>query len=215
MELDTICQHMAGPITHIVLANKVFQHYFPDKEKRSFFIGTSFPDIRYLGVIKRDITHSSISSIKQITSQSSFQAGFEFHSLVDQVREQFVSFQGVYDLVPSSRYITQAIKFMEDDYFYSHIDNWRSIIDYFDIILKEELQFGIEEKDIMRWHQILQMYCQSQPNRDSLSRFIKETIQNQEVADGINKIVSEIKEEAKIKKIISDFYTEFNRLIST
>lgn len=48
---------MATPITHIVLTEKVFEKFFKDKTRKDFFIGTSFPDIKYLKVIDRDKSH--------------------------------------------------------------------------------------------------------------------------------------------------------------
>jgi len=44
---------MAAYITHIVLTDKIFDKHFSNKNKAEFYIGTSFPDIRYLGVIKK------------------------------------------------------------------------------------------------------------------------------------------------------------------
>ncbi|HPR92239.1 MAG TPA: hypothetical protein PLR64_03240, partial [Candidatus Dojkabacteria bacterium] len=48
---------MAAPITHIVLSEKVLKKFFPRTEKKKFLIGTSLPDIRYLGVVDRNATH--------------------------------------------------------------------------------------------------------------------------------------------------------------
>ena len=57
---------MAAPITHIVLTNKIFNKYFSNKEKGDFFIGASFPDIRYLKVIKREKTHFNNITLNEI-----------------------------------------------------------------------------------------------------------------------------------------------------
>lgn len=45
---------MAAPLTHLVLAERIFQKHFSDQHRKVFLQGTSFPDIRYLGVIDRD-----------------------------------------------------------------------------------------------------------------------------------------------------------------
>ena len=56
---------MAAPITHIVLASKVYDQFFSNFSKKDFLIGTSFPDIRYLKVIDRNTTHFNGLSFKR------------------------------------------------------------------------------------------------------------------------------------------------------
>lgn len=49
---------MAAPIAHIFCALALLQQgKIKVADKQSFILGTSFPDIRYLEVIKRDQTH--------------------------------------------------------------------------------------------------------------------------------------------------------------
>jgi len=43
---------MAAPITHIALTEKIFDKFFKDKKRKDFFIGTLFPDIRYLKITR-------------------------------------------------------------------------------------------------------------------------------------------------------------------
>lgn len=81
---------MAAPITHVVLTAKIFDNFFQDKVKKDFFIGTLFPDIRYLKVIDRDQTHFSNLSISDLKTEDSFLAGMKFHSMIDVVREKFI-----------------------------------------------------------------------------------------------------------------------------
>lgn len=100
---------MAAPITHIILADKIFNRYFADKDKRDFYVGTSFPDIRYMGIIKREKTHFIDLDIKTLQQLPSFEAGMKFHSLVDIVRENYMRSRGVYSILPESPYITQSL----------------------------------------------------------------------------------------------------------
>lgn len=72
---------MAAPITHIVLADKVWAQFLSSFNKNDFFIGTSFPDIRYLKVINREKTHFKNQSINDIKSDDSIIAGIKFHSI--------------------------------------------------------------------------------------------------------------------------------------
>ena len=49
---------MAAPIAHIFCALFLLNNNIIDVDNiQEFIIGTSFPDIRYLGVIERDTTH--------------------------------------------------------------------------------------------------------------------------------------------------------------
>ena len=81
---------MAAPITHIVLTDKIFQNHFKDKNKADFYTGTVFPDIRYLGVIDRNKTHFKNLKISDVKKETSFWAGFKFHSFLDEAREKFL-----------------------------------------------------------------------------------------------------------------------------
>ena len=81
---------MAAPITHIALTEKIFNNIFHNYDKKEFIIGTSFPDIRYLGTIDREKTHLSVNNLENINDKSSFISGMKFHALVDKVREDFL-----------------------------------------------------------------------------------------------------------------------------
>ena len=82
---------MATPITHVVLAAKIFDNIFKDKIKKDFFIGSLFPDIRYLKVIDRDKSHFENLKLKDLKNDDSFLAGVKFHSIVDIARENLSS----------------------------------------------------------------------------------------------------------------------------
>ena len=80
---------MAGPIGHIVLALSLLNGPLADKDRAAFMLGTTFPDIRYLGVIERGKTHNNHATWQNVqTESSSFKAGMDFHALVDRGREQ-------------------------------------------------------------------------------------------------------------------------------
>lgn len=98
---------MAGPITHLVLTQKVYERFFSQKDRGAFVVGTSFPDIRYLGVIEREKTHRPRVTLKQVLEAESFEAGVQFHVLVDVVRERFMKAYGMYELFDDNRYTSQ------------------------------------------------------------------------------------------------------------
>jgi len=50
---------MPLPLSHIIYANKLLNNKFKDRQinQREFFIGSIFPDIRYLLKVDRQNTH--------------------------------------------------------------------------------------------------------------------------------------------------------------
>ena len=164
---------MAAPITHIVFSEKLFNKFKLTHDKKTFMVGTSFPDIRYLGVINRETTHLKVSSLEEILKDSNaFTAGLKFHNWLDLIREDYIKTNNIYDMVKSdSKYVTQALKLLEDQIFYRKISDWNEIQNYFNETQPEELSFGINETDIKKWHQALQNYYATEPNLKSLSKF--------------------------------------------
>jgi len=162
---------MAAPITHVALAANVFDRLFKDKTKKDFFVGTLFPDIRYLKVIKREQTHPPRPAMNNFTEEDSFSAGLKLHSLIDITREKFIVKSGAYSLLPESKHATQALKMFEDCLFYSRINDWQKYIKYLDDVLPAETGFGVSSSDIERWHTILQKYFQSQPDEHTINEF--------------------------------------------
>lgn len=204
---------MAAPITHIVLADKIFDKYFPKNDKKQFYVGTSFPDIRYLGVIDRERTHFSHQTLKELVDSDLFIAGAKFHSLVDEVREKYMKDKGLYPLFPESKFLTQAVKIFEDRVLYSEIENWGEIIHFFDEIQAGELKYNLSEKDIERWHSLLRNYFSQPPNKDLvIEKFISDMSRPKEMSNEIIRVLGNIKQVDIATKIVKDFYNDFERL---
>jgi len=205
---------MAAPITHIALTTKIFDKFFKDKIRKDFFIGTSFPDIRYLKVIDRDKTHHDNLSIANLGNDESFSAGVKFHSILDIAREKFIVDNNIYSLCPESKYITQSVKILEDEIFYEQVKDWDVYIEYLNEILLNEKDFGIAEKDIQRWHTLLQQYFQKQPDEQAVKNFTLSIGFTEEVAVEINENIAKMKANKKIINIIKNLYKNFNSLIT-
>ena len=227
---------MAAPATHIILALRL--PLLPEKNKQEFIIGTSFPDIRYLGVIEREKTHNNQATWKTIQQESSsFKAGMDFHALVDRMREDYMIEHNVYDKVSKSQRASQILKIFEDTLLYEKIDNWNEIACYFDTIHEEELRFDIKEYDIKRWHKILQDYLRKKPNESQLIKFythlkydskitrsllgLIRTLANKfNVPMSLNKelqeiqgIFNQLESDPKLRTTIIDFYDNFPALL--
>jgi hypothetical protein len=204
---------MAAPITHIVLSHKIFKTHFKHHNKKEFFIGTSFPDIRYLWIIDREKTHFTITSLPSQTKTSSFMAWIEFHSFVDHIREKYILQCNTYALCPQSKYITHSLKILEDLIFYKHINDRKLFCDYFNQILASERNFWIDDKYIKFRHKTLQAYFAQEPNEESILWFIENIWLNTEIAHEIYQNVCIIKQNKHIISILNWFYTDFENLI--
>jgi len=203
---------MAAPITHVALTDKVYKKHFSDKDKGEFYVGTSLPDIRYLGVVERDKTHFKNLSLKDVVNNNSFDAGLMFHSLVDEVREQFMRRNNYYSLFPKSELQTQASKVLEDRVLYNRVDNWSDIISYFEKVYRSEIDLGIKSSDVKRWHQLLQEYFTNKPeDKDTVAFTTGMGFGQERAREIINVIKSSDTERAKM--IVLDFYNNFESLI--
>ncbi len=201
---------MAAPVTHIIFADKVFDKHFRDKDRKQFIIGTSFPDIRYLGAIDRKYTHFDNVFIPQIKTKDPFTAGLMFHSFIDKTREDFVRSKNIYSLLPSSPYIAHSIKFYEDYLLYDQLKNWQEIVGYFDTILESEISIGVRDDDVKRWHTILQRYLTHRPENTHVRSFVQEIQLPNEAVDEISRIVDIIKDSSQVTEIIWNFYKSFD-----
>ncbi len=204
---------MAAPITHITLTDKIFDKFFKDKKRKDFFIGTSFPDIRYLKVIERNETHYDNLSVFDLRSDESFLAGVRFHSILDRRREKFIAEKDVFSLCPESKYVTYSLKILEDEIFYQHIKDWDVYIEYLNEILDAEKNYGIAEKDLKNWHFLLQQYFQKKPDNDSTRNLVLSLGFTEEVVVEINQNIAIMKNNKKIIDIIKKLYKNFDSLI--
>lgn len=209
---------MAAPITHIILTEKVFDIYFSDKDKKSFFVGTSFPDIRYLGTIDRKETHYTDMTLREVQEETdSFTAGMKFHSLVDERREDFMQSQNIYEYIPESSQKTRALKILEDSVLYDMFKDWETCSMYFDDPLPQEGERGVSRKVIQKWHTMLQAYFAQKPTRESISTFIEHIPfpNPPSVAKEITELVSVMSELPVVTEIIKGLYTNFDFLITS
>ncbi|HAU07753.1 MAG: hypothetical protein UW46_C0004G0045 [Candidatus Yanofskybacteria bacterium GW2011_GWF1_44_227] len=205
---------MAAPITHIVLANKVFSKEFPLFSREKFFVGTSFPDIRYLGVIERSKTHFTSPLLADIKKENDAQAGMMFHSFVDGVREKVLKEAGIYKMIPKNGISIQTLKLLEDEVLYNKIEDWKVIASYFDSILAEELAYPIGEDSIKRWHNALQHYFVEGPNAGSRKVLFTEMNFSDENTFETEEILAEMRQNDKIIDMINDFYNKFGEKIN-
>lgn len=206
---------MATPITHIVLANKVFDNYFSKFGKGDFFVGTSFPDIRYLKVIDRDTTHfkNVEVNLRTLNLDNSFNAGAKFHVIVDWIRENYIIANNTYELIPKAKYTTQSLKLLEDELLYEKIGFWDQIIKDLEHIPYEQIDFVLDKEQIDKWYLLLREYFLSKPTSEGRKKFILEIGFSEEDANEMNKLIETMKNDDELIKIIYGLFDQFDLLL--
>jgi len=214
---------MAGPIAHIICALSLLQSgALQVTDEKAFIIGTVFPDIRYLNVIDREKTHKDNVQWEDVHSaSSSFEKGMLLHSLLDRVR--IVHFeQPNEEMIPHIPMMrSQLLKFYEDRIIYHRLDNWNTIIQYFDEIIPEEKEWDISEKALKQWHRFIQSYCAQQPTTGSLFSCIRQLPQLQRHPSyGIMvrmylELTFRLFKKEKLRKAIRSFYRNSNELLTS
>ena len=225
---------MAAPLAHILLAVQILPT-MPDKDEKAFIIGTSFPDIRYLGCISREKTHLKNVTLDDIKKEkSSFKAGMMFHSLVDEVREKYMKNADVYKEIPKSMVTTQALKFNEDIILIDKLNNLDKYAHYFDDILPDELTL-VKAEYLNTWHKALKKYFLNFSQGKNIFKFLKRCAKrrfdviektffnnikrsallkvNQILYDKLEKLIEKAHSSEKIKVLVEDFYNSFSDLI--
>ncbi len=204
---------MAAPITHLVLADKVFYKFFKDKKRSDFLVGTSFPDIRYLKVIDREKTHIKNIDLDDVKNEkSSFNAGFKFHSLVDEDRIKFISKFESSPSFPKTKPAVMALKFLEDEVLYNKIKNWKEIIEYFDKIYKEEVNLGVDKKEVDRWHSYLKDYLSKIPTKETRRKFLLNIGLSESAIEEIEAAINLLRRN-EILSAIEELYSSFDNII--
>jgi len=205
---------MPSPITHIAFTEKIYDKFFKDKDRKEFFIGTIFPDIRYLGVIERSKTHFEDLRLRDLEKDNPFTSGLKFHSITDEIRDAFMISRKVYSFCPKLEYINISLKFLEDQILYEKVGEWDEYIKFLDVILPDELSFDIKKKDIRKWHVVLQKYFKKRPNQNVISKFASKINLASDVGVEIKKSLEIIKSIPEVNRIIKDLFNCFEEFLN-
>lgn len=192
---------MASQITHIVYGTKFLEKFLSDQvvDRRKFYIGTSFPDIRYLGLIDREITHSGELTIGAIKSEKNdFGKGRLTHCLVDLERDKIIKNLGIYDLVSHNQMTYAVLKHIEDEINYDLVDDFAEIRGYLSSgALDEELAFT--SKDIvLEWHELLREYFSKPPTLESALKLAKNLVLTDEQINQTKKSIEELRKNEEL-----------------
>jgi len=203
---------MAAPITHIVLAEKVFKKHFAQKNKAEFLVGTSLPDIRHFDNIDRDKTHFLGLALADIKNEDSFLAGLKFHSLTDELHDRFFSYKDNPFFLEPIHLTATSLKFFEDEFLYDRLSNWPEIIRFFDVILEEESKYD-DQSDLLAWHQSLQVYLAKAPNFESRRAFFRTTEFSDDLAEQVEGFLDQMKKMPQVRAAAQEFYDNFEQLL--
>ncbi|HYC79681.1 MAG TPA: hypothetical protein VEC17_01495 [Candidatus Binatia bacterium] len=203
---------MASQITHLVLADKVYEKLFFRFDKQLFYCGNIFPDIRYLKVIGREQTHFQKVTLKEILSETDpFVAGMKLHSLVDEVLEKFMQAKKVYELCPPSDYVTQTYKLYQDEMYYGKITDWKNISTFLGNF--REAKFNIPSEHVNFWYDVMTRYASNSPTDESREAVITSIGFPESVAKKMNSDISLMRGNEKLTQRLEEFYESFDKLI--
>ncbi len=205
---------MPTPIIHVILAQKVQDEFFEKERedtKRDYHIGTCISDIRRNANLKRSNTHLTDLKMDDVKKGPAFDIGFKLHCYIDQLRRSFFKETGIYELCPEGNHmhIVHATKIVQDKLHYDEVKNWEEIISYFDTVLQEELDFGIDKDIVEKWHLTLQRYFSKEPDFNTIEKLFKDVGYDKDVCDEINRLVCLIEENGEIVFKMKEFYSKF------
>lgn len=209
---------MAAPIGHIYLALKVLAGPLQGIDAQAFLVGTMLPDIRYWAHMPREYTHKKTVSINDVLREpDAFKAGILFHSLVDNVRDDFFRRHPALALMRFADYRGYLMKNIEDLVLFDHVLD-KSFVRYFDEVLASEVKLVGDRALVNKWHLMLQQYFMEGPNVRTIYRLLYQDLpaKNWYKQVGIKifyQLSSNLAHNEQIKKSILSFYENFEHYI--
>ncbi len=163
----------AGPFSHIMFADLYLQAVYPnkyllsseDRKKNEYLMGALFPDIRYLGVIQREETHSQNNDYNNMSLNAGFLAGVHHHAFVDLQRERFAGVYGIYKYLDGIEQQDKAafLKLVEDEIFFKNSNSkYRAT---YSISLSSIKHFKIYDQKIKEWYELMDQYLILGPSK--------------------------------------------------
>jgi hypothetical protein len=157
----------AAPATHVVFADMWLNlHQVDDPAERTqFIVGTLFPDIRYLGTIKRDETHEKNVTVEKILqSETPFLAGMRLHVFVDEQRCKFLDKYGAESKLKAidKEHRVFFLKMVEDEILWNDCE-WSQIVEMLQITYPEQLLW-VDQSTAEKWHQEMIFYFHQRPS---------------------------------------------------
>jgi len=199
---------MASQISHVVYGEKVKDLFLKDRviDEKKFYIGTLFPDIRYLAQISREKTHIENPVSEALSGiENDFELGVYVHSLVDKEWVRKLHESRVFELVGRDPLTPQVLKFLVDQIVYPYFSDWEKVGKYLDDILDEEIVL-VPEIKVRRWHDGLQFYFSSPPRREAVVKLTKIMNFSEDEIEAVTRKTEEFSENEQIVSVIRSIY---------
>jgi hypothetical protein len=203
---------MPWPVTHILIAEKLYQQFFSNLDYQAFIIGTCFPDIRYPAKIERQLTHWNNFALSELREKSPFQTGMACHSIVDTAWNQYIRIhqEDLFSIVPHDRPMFHTMKILQDAFLYQTNSDWQSIAAFFFTMLPEQEKYGVNKPMISRWHTMLSQYLEKPPQFEDLE-MLKLSLP-EELVKEIEAYYLQYQKNNYLRQTMIGFYTSFDTL---
>ncbi len=220
---------MAGPIAHIICALAILNSgALKIQDEKAFILGNCYPDIDYIGVVKRDITHyPHIRWEDVIAAPTDFQKGVLLHSLVDEVRIAQLEKPNEESIPHLPIMRSQIMKFFEDALLYPQLKAaWPRIAHYFDkIILEEKAAHHLTDGALTQWHHFIKTYCTQEPTVTNTHALINQFPQlRARIPVGLPSLISKVyialafrsfKRKSELTRAMKHFYENSVTLVTS
>ena len=199
---------MPLPFSHIVYADKILQTKLKNRKinQQEYFIGSLFPDIRYLTKEPREKTHKKFKTTKKLINKiekekDSFKLGLLVHWLTDY---QFAKYWLKY-FNDVRKYIKNlsAINVLNDQILFDKFKKRNEIIKYFNVICARENK-KIKLEYIKKQHEFIKIILTKKLNYSFGKKLIKILGINKD-PDKIFEQWKKIKKDKKIIQKIKNF----------
>ncbi len=213
---------MPSVLTHLFLADKAHDKYCSFKNKQELLIGSVFPDIRKLNILKRHQTHTTKVEQQALKSASAFYTGYYHHNILDIALRQ--------DPIVTE-YLQKFINEFNITWYYAYtgltlyidkliLDNFKvPIVKYkkaFKNILNEEINFDkkLTKSHLQKWHTLIIEFLTILPKDINSAQVLLQ----QWNTSNTNKFATEIlrafkefdKQNKQVQKYFQNFYTQVN-----
>ena len=170
--MNITISYAAAPIMHAYVG-KIWLDKLATQNQDidAFYVGTLFPDIRYLGKFRRKSTHFKNTTLADVQGQpNSFYKGLKLHSWLDETREKFAVNYGVYKKLENipKKHRASFLKFIEDELMFKQLD-WQMVKSSLSNTYTYQIDFGADQKSLFIWHSLLKVYFSFPPSK-SLSQ---------------------------------------------
>lgn len=199
---------MAAPALHLL-----FTRAFAGVVSDDFLAGVSFPDIRYLGSVSREETHSY--DMHQVSDTTSFVAGAAFHHYIDEVRGAYWRNHGIYENLPQSPLSAQALKFCEDILLYDTVEDWQPYIHALrkNHKVPEKFQNALSTQEIEQWYETLAQYISKKPTIDDITSLMGTIGLDSHVAAKVAEIMNTILGDEALVLAIKQYYVDVTETV--